>query len=136
MNDEKLFKLLEKSQTLKVLYVEDDDEVREQTYKMFSDFFGDIHVAINGLEALEIFKSEEFDLVITDISMPKMDGIKMSKHIREINTAVPIIVMSAHNEDHIFEDVKKYNITKYLFKPLNLEDFIETLDCIAFRVEG
>ncbi len=128
--DNDLDRLLEKSETLKVLYVEDNEEVREQTLKMLGDFFGDIHVAKNGLDGLELFKLHKFNLVITDINMPVMDGTEMSKNIREIDNKIPIIVMSAHNENHILEDIKRYDIAQYLFKPLNLDEFIKTLQKI------
>ncbi len=128
MNSEELNILLERLSKLKVLYVEDNKEVREQTLKMLEDFFNDVHVSENGLDGLKLFKSaKDFNLIITDINMPIMNGIEMSKSIREINTEVPIIVMSAHNENTIFENIKQYNISRYLFKPLDLDEFIKTL---------
>ncbi len=131
MDEVELNKLLKKLQTLKVLYVEDNAEVRKQTLSMFEDFFIDVDSSINGLEALEKFKLvDKFDLVITDINMPIMDGIEMSKRIREIDSEVQIIVMSAHNEDYIFEEIAQCNIAQYLLKPLNLNEFIDGLNKI------
>jgi len=134
MNIEVLNRVLEKVQKIKVLYVEDNNDVREQTLKMFEDFFGDLHVSKNGLEGLELFKSEkDFDLVITDISMPIMSGIDMSKSIREIDSEVAIIIMSAHNEKNILDDIEEYKINQYIFKPLNLDDFVGALQKIYLK---
>ncbi len=128
MNSDIFIKLLGKLQNVKVLYVEDNKDVREQTLKMLEDLFDDIYTAENGLEALNTFKLvKNFELIITDINMPIMDGIEMSKNIREIDSNIPIIVMSAHHENKILEDIKQYNITQYLFKPINLDEFINTL---------
>ena len=134
MNIEVLNRVLEKVQKIKVLYVEDNNDVREQTLKMFEDFFGDLHVSKNGLEGLELFKSvNDFDLVITDMSMPIMSGIDMSKSIREIDSEVAIIIMSAHNEKNILDDIEEYKINQYIFKPLNLDDFVGALQKIYLK---
>ena len=134
MDIEILNKIIEKVQKIKVLYVEDNKDVREQTLKIFEDFFGDIHVSKNGLEGLELFKLvSDFDLVITDISMPIMSGINMSKSIREIDSEVAIIIISAHNENSFLDEVKEYNINQYIFKPLNLDSFVGALQKIYLK---
>ena len=63
----------------KVLYVEDDDAIVKSFSKILYKIFGDVRVGMNGEEGLEIFKSEkDFDFVISDIKMPKMDGLEMT----------------------------------------------------------
>lgn len=98
--------LQKKSKPLHVLYVEDNREVREQTYKMLSNFFDNITTAVDGDEGFETFRNGHFDIVITDINMPNTDGLKMIEKIREIDNDVVCIVVSAHDEtDHFTKSI-------------------------------
>ncbi len=131
MSNDELEKLLDKIKSLKVLYVEDNKEARVQTIKMLGEFFIDIDIAVNGADGLKLFKSNKsYDLVITDVSMPIMDGIEMSKLIRSIDKNVPIIAISAHNEKYIMDTIGKYHISAYIFKPIDLDEFIEILNSL------
>jgi len=130
VNDEEIDRLLEKIYDLKVLYVEDNQGVRIQTIKMLSNFFINIQSAKNGTEGLALYNENKFDIVITDVNMPIMNGIEMSKAIRLQDKNIPIIAMSAHNEKEILQDIEKQNIQAYIFKPIDLDKFIEVLDDI------
>ncbi len=83
-----------KSET--ILIVEDNKEVTEYLSEQFSKKYH-IHTAGNGIEALEILKNEEVDLILTDVMMPEMDGIKLTKAIKQnIKTChIPVIILSA-----------------------------------------
>ena len=129
MNDNDLNNLLDKIESLKVLYVEDNKKTRVQTLKMLGEFFVNIDVAVNGEDGLLFFKSNKsYDLIITDISMPVLDGIEMSKLIRSIDSNIPIIAVSAHNEKYIMDMIEQYQISAYIFKPIDLDEFIEILN--------
>ena len=113
---------------IKLLYVEDNEEARIFTLELLSRFFDDITVAKDGKEGLELFQDKDIDLIISDINMPKMGGIEMSKYIRNINKNIPIILLSAHNEANIEEAAWNVGINEYLAKPLNLTDLIQALN--------
>lgn len=119
--------ILQYTKPLKLLYVEDNEEARRFTLELLSRFFDDITIAIDGQSGLGKFQTDSFDLIITDINMPKMGGIEMSAKIRESNNEIPIIVLSAHNEKSFLESAKSININEYLPKPLELKDFISVL---------
>jgi two-component system cell cycle response regulator len=70
---------------MSVLYAEDETDLREKVVLYLKKLFHTVKDASNGEEALEIFKSEDFDIVITDIRMPKMDGVELAKQIKSIN---------------------------------------------------
>ncbi|XPV53792.1 MAG: response regulator transcription factor [Halarcobacter ebronensis] len=99
-----LKELVEFSKGLKILFIEDNLDVREQLNKLFENFFSNIDVCFNGFEALEEYKKHKtdndnfYDLVITDISMPKLDGIELCKEIFKINKEQKVLVISAHTE--------------------------------------
>jgi YesN/AraC family two-component response regulator len=113
---------------INVLYVEDNDDARTFTLELLARFFDNIEVAVDGEEGLTLFKQKAIDLVITDVNMPKMGGIKMSAEIRKIDVVVPIILLSAHNETGFKESAYNIGITDYLEKPLKLSEFIKFLE--------
>jgi len=124
----KLDNLVKKTEKLKLLYVEDDDELRASTIEIFEDFFEEILIAGNGIDGLDIFRNNKIDIVITDLNMPKMDGLEMIQNIRELDKDVDIFVFSAYNESGIVEQAKSYNIKGYFYKPMDFTYFIKELD--------
>ena len=75
--------LIKQTKTLSLLYVEDDDQTRKGTLETLTLFFERITLAVDGQDALERFQAGDFDLIITDINMPNLDGIEMIKKIKE-----------------------------------------------------
>ncbi len=135
MSDEELDKLLNKTLNLKVLYVEDNKDTRLQSLKMLEDFFIDVVSAENGKNALDSYDKNTFDIIITDLNMPVMDGIEMTKEIRKTDKDIPVIVISAHNEKYIINSINTCDIQAFIFKPLDLDEFIEALYKIYFNTE-
>ncbi len=114
--------------TIKILYVEDEIVLRDITYKSLSTIIGQIVVASNGQEGLDKFKNDNFDLIMTDLAMPIMDGIEMIKNIRLINKDIPILVTTAFgSQTKEINDLKKIGMNSYLIKPLDLKKVIETI---------
>jgi two-component system chemotaxis sensor kinase CheA len=128
MNKSYLKKMLDISQTLKVLYVEDDMQTREQTLKMLHNFFTDIVIAVDGQDGLEKYKENKIDLVISDISMPHMDGIEMSKKILEINDKQYIIIITAFNDIERMKQLIEIGVKNYIHKPMELNSFTHSID--------
>ncbi len=96
ISEEGLKEMTEQTKYLKVLFVEDNEEIRVSIMEILSQFFDDITVCVNGQDGLEQYiKNKEtkkaFDLILTDIAMPKLNGIEMSKKIRAINPFMPIL---------------------------------------------
>ncbi len=83
--------------------------------------------ANNGLEALELFEEERFDVIITDIQMPYLSGIEFIERIREIDPAVTIIILSGYDEFTYAQKAIKYDVLEYLLKPLTSEDIKDLL---------
>ena len=115
------------SKELKILYVEDNPDARTFTLEMLNRFFKDITTAENGKDGLQNFKNDKFDIVLTDINMPIMNGLDMAKEIKKINSSIPILVLSAHNEQNYFVSSIEIGIDGYLFKPLEINQFVKTL---------
>jgi len=112
---------------ISLLYVEDDNTTRSQITKLLSVIVKTIYSVSNGKEGLEVFKKQKPDIVITDILMPQLDGLSMSKEIREISPFVPIIITTAFDESNFLLDAINMNIDRYLIKPINIKQLNETL---------
>ncbi len=114
--------LREKVKDLKVLFVDDEEDIREGMCIFLNKFFEDVTICADGEEALKTFKEEgDFNLVISDILMPNMDGIEMMQEIRKINPDIFTIFLTASRR--IGEiDSKLANLT--LQKPLSFENMI------------
>jgi len=118
---------------LKVLLVEDDEKVLDITLKILGTFFPNIQTAIDGQDGLEKFKLNSHNLVITDISMPKMDGLEMIKAMREIDDTLDVVILSAMNEPKAIVESLKLGIDGYLFKPLSFNKFIEVMENVFHK---
>jgi len=121
-------------QTLRVLYVEDNKEAREAISEVLSLFFDNIVSAVDGVDGLEEFKKSKFDLVISDIKMPRIDGVEMARNIKMISPNTPILMVTAHQESEYLLDCIKYSIDGYLLKPINIEQVKEALLKISERL--
>jgi len=112
---------------LKILYVEDDRELQEQTKELFEMLFSSVTVASDGAEALAYYEEEAFDILISDIKMPTMDGIELSTRIREKNPYQSIIIISAYNDTEYLMKFINLNIRQFIQKPIDFDNMIETL---------
>lgn len=112
---------------IRLLYVEDNKEVRQYTVETLNHFFEHITVAVDGIEGLEKFKMSTYDLVLTDLNMPRMNGIEMIRQIKEIDPNIAILVLSAHDESDYFIQTIMLGIDGYLLKPLDIVQFVKTL---------
>ena len=133
--------LMNQGQNLVILYVEDDQNIREEMSEILEDIFSEIILAKNGEEGLEKFESYKKergaypDIVITDITMPKSSGIEMSKKILAQNSEQSIIVISAHNETVHLLELINMGIEYYLLKPIKSKQFLETLQRAIKKIQ-
>lgn len=134
MNASTIQELMKTSQNMNVLYAEDDESARNSMLLVLEDIFPNIITAIDGEDGLSKFQTESIDLVLTDINMPKMNGIEMITHIREVSKEIPILVLSASNEADNFTKTIKLGIDGYLLKPVDMPQLIEVLSKTIAKV--
>jgi len=118
-------------QKLSVLYVENDNIVRLDLENKLKDKLKSIYCAVDGIEGLEQFKLHKPDIIITDITMPRMDGINMSILVREIDTTVPIIVLSNEYSIKYLTNILNLGMIQYFRKPVEHKRLIEILEAIS-----
>eukprot|EP01029_Cantina_marsupialis_P003613 TRINITY_DN13523_c0_g1_i1.p1 TRINITY_DN13523_c0_g1~~TRINITY_DN13523_c0_g1_i1.p1 ORF type:complete len:122 (-),score=18.39 TRINITY_DN13523_c0_g1_i1:72-437(-) len=115
------FKDYEKS--IRILLVEDDHHTQLKLLKILSRYYDDVIVAKNGEEALRIFREfyirrKPFDLVVSDINMPMMDGINLLENVRQVDELLPFIFVTAQLELETLLRVVKLDIDDYILKPI------------------
>ena len=119
---------------LTVLYVEDDQSARSFLERILISRVGRVVTANDGLQGLELFQNIRPDIVITDIHMPRMDGLAMAQEIREQDGNVPIIVITAFEQtDYLMRSID-IGVDRYVTKPVLLDRLMNALMCCAHQI--
>ena len=129
-NDPPLRPFVNHNKSYKLLYVEDEEGTRKLLIKIIGDKYPNLEfiVAENGAQGVELFKEHRPDIVLTDLSMPVMDGLQMSKEIKELNADAVIIAMSAQNNPYYLLNAIEAGIRHYVLKPFNSEDLFAVIN--------
>ncbi|MEA2098955.1 MAG: EAL domain-containing protein [Campylobacterota bacterium] len=114
-----------------VLLVDDEEGAREQVYNILILFFPTVYSAQDGEEALAIYKEKKPDMIITDLTMPKMDGFGLIAAVRDINKNQKVIVMSAHTETDVIVKSIKSGVDGYILKPIDATQMFEAIEKTA-----
>ena len=120
--------LIALTQKLRVLYVEDEDKIRETTIKFLKHFFDDMVVASDGDEGLKSFEKEIFDLVITDLKMPKLSGEELIEKIKAHRPETIVIAMSGISGNEGRENIES---DFFIVKPVSTENLVGILTQIV-----
>ena len=121
-------------ENIAILYVEDEESIREEVIDLLEDECLHFYVASNGEEGLELFQKHQPDIVLTDIRMPKMDGLCMSKNIHKLSPETPIIISSAFNDSEYLLEAIRLGIHYYLLKPMNVKELFHVLKKISINI--
>ena len=110
-----------------ILYVEDEEEARKNISEILGKFSDNILLASNGDEALKIFEEQSVQLVITDIEMPIMNGIKLIEKIRKDDVVTPVIMLTAFTSSDYLLKCANLNIQSYVLKPIEYKTLKDAL---------
>ena len=119
---------------LKVLIVEDEIDLANLIKSSIKELFFKVVIAKDGLEAIKKFDSFKPDIIISDIMMPNLNGLEMSKKIKEKNSETPIVILSAHSHKEMLLEAIDLGISKYFIKPFDIEEFIEYLKELSKKI--
>ncbi|ADN09917.1 GGDEF domain-containing response regulator [Sulfurimonas autotrophica] len=108
----------EYAKKITILYVEDEDDVREGYSRALKRISAELYTAHNGIVGLELFKKYHPDIIVSDINMPKMNGLEMVRAIKEINLEVKVIFTTAHSESAYLLEAIELQVEGYLLKPV------------------
>ncbi|NOX15809.1 MAG: response regulator [Epsilonproteobacteria bacterium] len=111
-----------------ILYVEDEEVIQNQTSMILDDFVKEVIRANDGEEGLQIALSRKVDLIITDIIMPKLNGIEMLKKLKkEHKKNIPVIVTTAFAETNYLIDAINLKVDGFIMKPINVRELIDSV---------
>ncbi|MDX3959061.1 response regulator transcription factor [Aliarcobacter skirrowii] len=119
---------------LKVLIVEDEMDLANLIKSSIKELFFKVVIAKDGLEAIKKFDSFKPDIIISDIMMPNLNGLEMSKKIKERYSETPIVILSAHSHKEMLLEAINLGISKYFIKPFDIEEFIEYLKELSKKI--
>jgi len=115
----------------KILIVDDEPAIRKGLVHLMPWDSLDcmiVAAAVDGIEAVELLKTEKPDIVITDIKMPGMNGLELSKHIYENYPAIKIIILTAYSDFDYSQSAIKYGAIDFILKPTSADKFIEAIE--------
>ncbi len=120
-------KLKEITADISVLYAEDDLVTKKQYEEVFEVFFKEVKSVENGKEAIEEYNKKRYDLIITDLTMPIMDGIDLISEALKLNPSQHIIIMTAHNTNENLRSSIDFQVDGILLKPVSIDKLFQVL---------
>ena len=112
----------EKQTSYSVISVDDDEEMIGLLHEVVSQL-GHVSVtAVDGVDALEKLGESEFDIIITDISMPRMNGIELTKRVKTDFEDIDVVVVTGHQEEYKYTDVIEIGASDFISKPFNINE--------------
>ena len=103
-----------------ILIVEDDIESNDNLSYLLNSKFAEVFSAYDGMEGWRIYQDKNPDIILTDIEMPKMDGLELIRRIRANNSTIPIVVLSSYSHQHYLLNAIPLKLEEYLLKPITL----------------
>jgi DNA-binding NtrC family response regulator len=107
---------------MKILVVDDEEGARDLFNTILTDEGYDVALANGGEEALGLFKGNPFDLVITDIKMPVMDGLQLLQEIRKMGSKTDVIMVTAYGEVESYLKAMSLGAAEYINKPIRIKE--------------
>lgn len=123
---------------VRIIVVEDEKPIQLGIVSMIERMEPDYHVLGsfgNGLEAMRFLNTQAVDVVITDISMPKMDGFELAEHVRKQYPRTHIVILSGFNQFEYVRNALRKGVSDYLVKPVNKKELAQMLQQVRDRMQ-
>ncbi|MFY9143579.1 response regulator transcription factor [Sulfuricurvum sp.] len=126
---------------LSLLFVEDNETLRTRISGMLGEYFYFVESAADGIEGLEKYheyltRHKCYDIVISDIRMPRMNGVEFARELRSIREDQPIIILSAYAEAEYLLDLINIGISQFITKPIEYSQMFETLYKVCSKIDN
>lgn len=110
-----------------ILLVDDDKDILKFLKIHLNRFFSNITICSQSKEALKIVLENHFDLILADIVMPKLNGLKLLKEIRDAKPGLPVVLMSGYVNESNRKGAKKLDINEIIDKPIDLKHLYQVM---------
>jgi len=118
---------IEEAISKRILLADDSKAIRDVVSGFLQLIGYEVSLAIDGIEALSVFLESSFDLVLTDLEMPAMDGLCLAGHIKERSPDTPVILLTGADSETVLKKIGKGPVDSVIFKPFMLEDLQGTV---------
>lgn len=119
--------VVEYTREMSLLYVEDDENLRANMERFFKRIFKSVKSAVDGQQAWELLEANKYDIIISDIKMPRLSGVELFQKIRKKDKKQTLIILSAHDESEHLLELIELDVDGYLLKPINDTKLFELL---------
>ena len=116
----------------KILVIDDEALVTESLKRLLKKAGYETEIASSGTKAMELIQKTNFDLIVSDIRMPDIDGVETVKKIREYlkqngKPSVPEILITGYASKESLQEAERLQVADYIYKPFNIQDFLEVI---------
>jgi CheY-like chemotaxis protein/nitrogen-specific signal transduction histidine kinase len=118
------------------LVVDDDSQVREMIRDILSNAGHNVVTAMDGSEGVEKFKADSFDLVITDLAMPKLNGLQLARVCKTLRPAVPVVLLTGWGVLLTEDELSEHGVDEVLSKPVRLDQVLGAVAAVRARAAG
>jgi DNA-binding NtrC family response regulator len=116
---------LKMNDKLSVLFVDDDEQFRKAIVRIFEASGFDITTAKDGQEALDLLSESKYNLIITDLKMPGLDGYELMREIKRREIIIPVIILTGYGEVETYMDLMNMGVYDHIEKPVSGRDLID-----------
>ncbi|KPJ89809.1 MAG: hypothetical protein AMS17_00335 [Spirochaetes bacterium DG_61] len=120
----------------KILIIDDESPIREVLNTALAGKGYRVYEAEDGRMGIKVFEDEKPEIVITDVNMPEMTGIELTKHIREANSEADIIIMTGYGTEELVIEALRSGASNYIKKPIQFNELFNILDNIILKKEN
>ena len=111
----------------RILHADGNTNMRQPLAEFLRNDGYVVEEAVDGLDALRMMESNQYDLIIAEIKMPKMDGVELLERIKEIKSDLPVILVSGYATHKMVEDLKSIGCFKHIWKPYDMKLVLEVV---------
>ena len=111
-----------------ILVVDDELLIRDLLYDFFTGQGWNITVAEDGRRALDMMRSRKYDLVLSDIKMPQMDGLALSAHVKQAHPEIPVVLMTGYPSVDTAVTALRHKVDDYVIKPFNINQLYKLVE--------